>query len=53
MCGDYVMKLYSTATVPITTCVHVQHFEIRNGGFVKPDNKPETKSLRLKLSNFA
>ena len=37
------MKFYSTATVTIATCVHVQYIEIRKGGFVKPDKRNWTE----------
>jgi len=46
------MKFYSTATLAIATCVHVQHIQIRKGGFVKPDNKPQPNSIRMATTKF-
>jgi len=52
ICGAYAVNFYSTATVTIATCVHVQRIEVRKGGFVKPDNKIEPNSIRMKITNF-
>jgi len=52
ICGAYLMKIFSTATLTIATCVLVQNIEIRKGGFVKPDNKTQPNSIRKATTNF-
>jgi len=46
------MKFYSTATLNIATGVHVQHIQIRKGGFVKPDNNLLPNSIRMKTTKY-
>jgi hypothetical protein len=50
--GAFGKEFYSTATVIISTCVHPQYFEIRNGGFENPANTMGPNSIRMKTTNF-